>query len=749
MDRLQLLHRIRFLLALGIAVLFLLQSSGAVQLPLLDKLESAAYDTRVRLNLKSEIDPRIVIVDIDEKSLTEMGHWPWRRDQLAKLVSQLVDHYGVAIVGFDMVFAEADDSSGLEVLEQLKKQGLDSHPELAREANRLSRLLNYDDIFAKSLHNRPVVLGYFFQSGTDNTEHRIGQLPPALQFKTEIPDRLPLIDASGFGANLPSLQSAASSGGFIDIPVMDDDGVIRKVVLLQKHNGKYYSSLSLSVVLAFMHTREIELVVAPGYVGEINFGLEQIRIADSISIPVNERAATLVPYQHAYPAFPYISASDVISGRADPAMLENTIVLVGTTAAGLLDNRNTPVQSVHPGVEVHANLIAGILDQNLRHRPAYMLGVDVVALIFISIILIWWLPRLEALGTLILTTGLVLFVVALNYLLWTEYFLVAPVANQITLIAVLYVFYSSYGFFVEGRSKSILAKRFGQYVPPEIVDEMSRQQGDYGLQGQTRTMSVMFVDIRDFTHIADGMEPQQLSSLMNIYLSAMTNVIHQHHGTVDKYIGDAIMAFWGAPLNNPNHARDALNAAFEMQSSLHKLNEQLERKGFPRLDIGIGLNSGEMSVGNMGSNFRMAYTVLGDAVNLASRFEGLTKYYHVPIIVGESVKLCLSDYRFRLLDKVRFKGREDSTILYQPVCRQDVLTEAKEKELNEYNLAMQLYYQQLWPEAQFRFEKLSSSYPDDKLYILYLERVRRMKHQPRIENWDKIWLHDTVKEVLQ
>lgn len=749
MDRLQLLHRNRLALALGISVLFLLQASGYLQLPLLNKLELAAYDTRVRLNLQADIDRRIVIVDIDEKSLKEVGHWPWKRDQLARLVSQLVDHYEVALTGFDMVFAEADDSSGMKVLRHLKQKGLQGHPRFEAEAKILSRQLNYDEIFAHSLQGRPVVLGYFFQSGTENTEHKIGRLPEPVQFTAAVPKRLPLIDASGFGANLPRLQAAALSGGFIDIPVGDDDGVIRKVVLIQKHNDKYYSSLALSMVLAFMRTQEIELVVAPGYDGEINIGLEQIRIADSITIPVNERAATLVPYQRAYPAFPYISASDVIHGRADPEVLKNAIILVGTTAAGLLDNRNTPVQSVHPGVEVHANLIAGILDQNLRHRPAYMLGVDVVALLLISALLIWWLPRLDALGTLVLASGLMLFTVGLNYLLWSEFLLVAPIANQLGLITVLYVFFSSYGFFVEGRSKTILARRFGQYVPPEIVDEMSRQQGDYGLQGQTRNMTVMFVDIRDFTRIADGMEPRQLTQLMNIYLSAMTKVIHQHHGTIDKYIGDAIMAFWGAPLDNSNHARDAINASFDMLSSLIKLNEQLERKGLPRLDIGIGVNSGEMSVGNMGSNFRMAYTVLGDAVNLASRFEGLTKHYHVPVIVGESMKLALSDYRFRILDKVRFKGREGSTILYEPVCRVDELSEEKEKELSEYNLTMQLYYKQLWPEAQLRFEKLLQSYPEDRLYPIYLERVMHMKDQPQIENWDKIWLHDTVKEVLQ
>ena len=749
MDRLTLLHRLRLILALGISSLFLLQAIGYLQLPILQKLELAAYDSRVRLALTDEVDSRIVIVDIDEKSLQALGHWPWPRDQLARLVTQLIDKYGVALLGFDMVFAEADDNSGLQVLEYLKQHGLEGHPRFERESRLLASQLDYDAIFSRSLEGRPVVLGYFFQSGNASAEYRLGLLPNAISFPFPPSEQLPLFVASGYGANLPVLQQAAKGAGFIDIPVMDDDGIIRKVVLIQEYEGQYYPSLALSMVMAFMQTEAVDLVVAPGYDGEVNLGLEQIRIAGTISIPVDERAATLVPYRRAYPAFAYVSASDVIQGKADPSVLENSIVLVGTTAAGLLDNRNTPVQSVHPGVEVHANLIAGILDQNLRHRPAYMLGVDVVTLLLISLLLIWWLPRLKAMGTLILASGLMLFLLGLNYLLWTEFLLVAPIVNQLGLIAALYVFYSSYGFFVEGRSKMILAKRFGQYVPPEIVAEMSRQQGDYGLQGQTRNMTVMFVDIRGFTHIADTLEPRLLTQMMNIYLTAMTDVIHRHHGTIDKYIGDAIMAFWGAPLHNPHHARDALVTSFEMLGSLSRVNEQLVRKGLPSLNIGIGINSGEMSVGNMGSNFRMAYTVLGDVVNLASRFEELTKYYQVPLICGEAMKLSLSEYRFRILDKVRFKGREGNTILYEPIARVDELSAEKEEELNEYHLALQLYYQQSWPQAQIRFEKLCHRYPQDPLYARYLQRVMQMKELPSIENWDKIWLHDTVKEVLQ
>jgi adenylate cyclase len=745
-------HRlIRLAAALLVTLFFLLHSSGKLTLPLLDRLEAQAYDARVRFDLGDEIDPRIVIVDIDEASLREMGRWPWHRDQLAKMVDMLVGHYQVSLVGFDMVFVEPDDSSGLQVLRQLEQGGLDDSPVLRRQAVELRRSLQYDRRFAASLAQRPVVLGYFFQSQYSGGAQpsRVGRLPtPPVIRNPELPP-LPLIEATGYGASLPLLQQAAYGGGFIDIPVLDADGVIRKVVLLQKFGNRYYPSLALAMMLALLENPPIELVVAPGYEGELNYGLEQIKLAEGLSIPVDEYGSALVPYRNHYPAFRYISATDVIHGRTDKALLENSIVLVGTTAAGLLDNRNTPVQSVHPGVEIHASLLSGMLDQALRHQPAYTRGVDMMALLLIAALLMWWLPRLGALGTLAVSGAMALLTVLGNYLLWRYGLIVLPLANQLGLIATLFVFYTSFGFFVEQRAKRILARRFGQYVPPEIVEEMSHDLGDYGLHGETRQMSVMFTDIRRFTGIADTLDPKELTQLMNTYLTAMTRVIHQHRGTIDKYIGDAIMAFWGAPLFDPIHPRHAVEAAFEMLDGLVKVNEQLSRWDIPRLEIGIGINSGEMNVGNMGSRFRMAYTVMGDTVNLASRFENLTKYYQVPIIVGESTKEGVADYEFRILDKVRFKGRDGVTTLYQPMGRSAELDDAMRQQIRDYHLALQAYYRQDWAGARSRFADLCRAHPQETLYRVYAERIEQLCNRPYDEAWDKVWVHDTVKEVLE
>jgi len=743
---------IRHTSALLVTLFFLLHSGGKLALSPLDRLEAQIYDTRLRLDLGRDIDPRIVVVDIDEASLRELGHWPWHRDRLASLVDRLVEDYRVSLVGFDMVFAEPDDSSGLRVLRALEQGGLYRDPALERRARRLRQGLQYDRRFAASLAHRPVVLGYFFQSPYSGGAQpsTVGALPPPLRLADAPPPRLPLIEATGYGANLPELQQAAYGGGFIDMPVVDADGVIRKVVLLQRYAGHYYPSLSLAMLLALLENPPVQLVVAPGYDARHNDGLEAIKLAEGLSIPVDESGAALVPYRNHYPAFRYVSAADVIHGRVDKALLENTIVLVGTTAAGLLDNRNTPVLSVYPGVEIHASLLSGMLDQVLHHQPAYTRGVDMVLLLLIAGLLMWWLPRLGALGTLAVSLGLGLASLLFNYLMWRYALLVLPLANQLGLILTLFVFYTSFGFFVEQRAKRIMARRFGQYVPPEIVEEMSRHElNEYALQGETRQMSVMFTDIRGFTGIADTLDPKELTQLMNTYLTAMTRVIHQHRGTIDKYIGDAIMAFWGAPLFDPLHHRHAVEAAFEMLDALVKVNEQLARMGIPRLEIGIGINSGEMNVGNMGSQFRMAYTVMGDSVNLASRFENLTRYYQVPLIVGEATRQGTAGYEFRILDKVRFKGRDEVTTLYQPMGRVEELDEPARQQLQEYHLALQAYYRQDWPGAHKRFTNLSRAHADETLYRVYLERIEQLRHRPYDERWDKVWLHDTVKEVLE
>jgi adenylate cyclase len=614
---------IRQLLSFLLLALFLAHASNMVQIPLLATLERKAYDYRINLNHATEPDERIVIVDIDEKSLAEIGRWPWNRDVLATLVDNLYDHYDVAVTGFDVLFAEADTSSGLNVLEDMASKELRDNPQYLQALEERRASLKYDELFAQSLQERNVILGYFFtnNSGIEAIKPSSDDdLPDPIYLLDEQTRDIPFIQTSGYGANLPILQANAAHGGFIDLPTVDDDGVIRAIPVVQRHGDRLYESLSMAMVRSLLDFEPLQLQIAE-YQGEgSNLGLEKMSIGD-FHVPVDERGVALVPYRGPYGSFPYVSAADVLNKTASMDTLEDAIILVGATAAGLLDVRSTPVQALYPGVEVHANLIAGILDSNIKENPAYVKGMLIIFLIVI------WL-----MATLVFYFNNMLFsIISISSLLastyfggiyaWTDLNIVLPMATPLTFISLLFMYFLSYSYFVENRSKRQLARMFRQYIPPELVDELDGEVSDYGMEGETREMSVMFSDIRGFTSISEKLPPKELTRLMNAYLTGMTTAIQQERGTIDKYIGDAIMAFWGAPIADEKHAQRALEGSMEMLAQLETMQEEFDRQGWPPISIGVGINSGPMFVGNIGSEFRMSYTVLGDAVNLGARLE--------------------------------------------------------------------------------------------------------------------------------
>jgi len=301
----------------------------------------------------------------------------------------------------------------------------------------------------------------------------------------------------------------------------------------------------------------------------------------------------------------------------------------------------------------------------------------------------------------------------------------------------------SYGYFVESRGKRQLAGLFGHYVPPELVDEMSEHPESYSLEGESREMTVLFTDVRGFTTISEGLEPKELTQLMNGFLTPMTEIIHNHRGTIDKYMGDAIMCFWGAPLHDPEHARHALEAGMTMIEKLHQLEDEFKARGWPEIKIGVGLNTGLMSVGNMGSEFRMAYTVLGDAVNLGSRLEGLTKGYGVEVIVNETTREQVPEYAYRELDRVRVKGKDKPVTIYEPIGLERHLNSDEADELKLYRRALRLYRGQEWDLAEIQFLNLQNRAPERVLYRLYAERVAHFREVPPGENWDGVFTHET------
>jgi len=739
----QLQRIIRLVLSALILLVLLVDTSGFYKYPFLKQLENWTYDTRLNFTRPDTTDDRVVIVDIDEISLAEVGRWPWGRDQLAIIVDNLYDGYQAKVVGFDIVFAEKDESSGLEQFERLANSRLKNNSEYLKALEELRPALMHDEIFADSLVGRNVVLGYYFKASLQEGETGItGMLPPPLtKMDLQWSERLPIHKASGYGGNLEILQTAARSGGYFDNPFVDADGVFRRVPLVQAYQGYLYASLALATTQGYLDADGIELSVesegARG--GKEYYALETINL-QQFRIPVDANGAVFVPYRGRQGSFPYVPASRVLDGSADPALLKDKIVLIGTSAPGLLDLRSTPVQNIYPGVEVHANIISGILDNRIKHQPAWTVGYEFVLLIIVAVCMALLLPLVSPLVAAAATLGLSAIIMAGTFFAW-ENNLILPLASPMLLIVLIFMLHMTYGFFIESRGKRQLANLFGQYIPPELVDEMSDSPEEFSLDGENREMTVLFSDVRGFTTISEGMDPKQLTQLMNALLTPMTRVIHKNRGTIDKYMGDAIMSFWGAPLADNEHARHGLYAAMEMMDELRIMQEDFKQRGWPEVNIGIGLNTGNMNVGNMGSEFRMAYTILGDAVNLGSRLEGLTKEYGVNIIVSESTKAEIPEFLFRELDLVRVKGKHEPVAIFEPVGHKNDVEKAVTEELSAYRKALANFRSQSWDKAELDFFNLNRSYPHRYLYEVYLKRVDVYRKAPPGDNWDGVFTH--------
>ena len=726
-------HFTRFLLG-TVCVLLLAGHAGQIwRIPFLSVVDAYFYDVRVRLDAASTTDDRVVIVDLDEKSLAEIGRWPWGRNTLAELVRRLTDDGKAAVVGFDVVFAEPDDSSGLRVLERLGREQLRGERGYQEALQGLRSSLDYDRLFAETLRGRPVVLGYYF-SDVDDARQSGALPPPVLTADAFAGHPAPVLDWKGFGANLPALQQAASAAGHFN-PVVDFDGVSRRIPLLVRHEGGYYEALALAVVRTLLGGVPVRPVFP-----DAATGMEWLEVgsgATTLSIPTDEAATALIPFRGPQRSFSYLSAVDVLRGRVDLARLQGRIVLVGTTAPGLMDLRATPVGAAYPGVEAHANMIAGILDGRVKQKPTYVVGADVLQVLVFGGMLVFLLPLLSPMRAFLLV-GVTLFTLfTLNMAVWHGG-LVLPLAAALLAILLLFALNMAWGYFVESRVKKQITELFGQYVPPELVDEMARDPGRYSMAGRNQDLTVLFSDIRNFTTISEGLDPGELGRLMNDYLGAMTAIIRRNRGTLDKYIGDAIMAFWGAPVADSDHARHAVLTALAMQREIRRLDEPFRARGWPALHAGIGINTGTMTVGDMGSAVRKAYTVLGDAVNAGARLEGLTKEYGVDILVGEATKAQVKDMVFREIDRVRPKGKGEPLAIYEPLGLQGEVPEDTLDELKLWQHALRLYRAQEWDQAELQLHNLSRRWPERRLYDCYVERIRHLRAAPPGDGWDGV-----------
>ncbi|MFC3852563.1 CHASE2 domain-containing protein [Salinispirillum marinum] len=729
------------LLAVVVAVEELRRDEAKYQNVIFDRLDYVYYDTRLALLPKTPItkDFSVVVLDIDERSLAAEGRWPWSRAKLVDLNRQLMDA-GVYTITYDVLFSEPERNLALEMSDLLQSE----EPTIATRLRDFEQQVDFDVLFAESIAEANAVLGYVLYP---NEEIQVGALPAPVE--TLDPD-LNLLRRNyiGYVGNLGLFQEAASSAGLIN-PIPDLDGVIRRVPLLEYYNGSLYPSLGLASLYNYFL---IDVADAP-------FGLratgENEAVFSWVEIPAEEQAhqvltskdgSVYVPYAGAKKTFPYISATDVLRGtltEQERLQLDGAIVLIGTSALGLLDLRSTPLDSTYPGVEVHANVINGLLSDQLRRDLDGGHAMVAITMLILGALYVLVFRRFGPFSLLGVTVLLMVVVVAGNVYLWQVQLVNVPVSSLLLLILLLGVFNMLEGFLRERSSRQEVRSMFGQYVPSEYIDIMLNDPDSINFEGANKELTVLFSDIRSFTTISEQLTATQLKGLLNRYFTPITGIIFNRKGTIDKYVGDMVMAFWGAPLEDPQHAEHALEAAIDMINKTAELRDEFVAEGLPAVEIGIGLNTGSMNVGDMGSEYRRSYTVLGDAVNLGSRLESLTKFYGVKILVGPETYTQCPNYFFRFIDRIMVKGKEEPIECYEPLCRQGEQSPELQAEIDAYNAAYALYRQQQWQEASDAFAALlmTSTPQRAKLYTVYLGRIADLRTQTLSANWDGAYRH--------
>ncbi|MGJ8693648.1 MAG: CHASE2 domain-containing protein [Thalassotalea sp.] len=701
---------------------------------LLARFDGIFYDIRLRATLdeRKQTDQQILIIDIDEKSLAAEGRWPWSRIKIAKMVNKLAD-YGVAVVAFDVLFAEPERNPVVAVADYYQENKLP----LPKEFSNISQTLDADNIFADSLTATDVVLALLFQ-GADKSIR--GNLPSSVINSENIVNLNKTIRISypKYESNIDILQAQAPGSGFINA-IPDQDGYIRRAALVAEHQGKFYPSLALEAARLLTFTEEIGLEIV-----DIGNGVQQIagiRWGKAL-IPTDAAGRVLVPYRGKRKSFPYVSATDVLNDNVPDELLEGAVVFIGTSAVGLADLRATPVELTYPGVEVHANVLEGILHPEILPRqPDWWEAALALIILMLALICTFGFP---AIGPLALTATVATLMTAttwFNFWLWQQHHISLMLPTSLLLIFLIGIVNLGLGFFIENNQKKMIKGIFDQYVPPAHIDKMLADPNSVNLDGERKEMTVLFSDIRSFTNISETLTASELKSLLNNYFNPITKSIFEHKGTIDKYVGDMVMAFWGAPLNDPKHADNALKAALAMLQITAQLRTEFKAQGLPEIYVGIGLNTGDMSVGDMGSEYRRAYTVLGDAVNLGARLESLTKFYGVECLVSEMTKGQCPDHLFRFIDCVQVKGKSKPVKIYQPVdIKGEAITDFNAENC-EYQRAYQSYLSQSWPQALMLFMTLIDNYGEQKIYRIYIERIHDLSKQTLADDWQGVFTH--------
>ncbi|MBU2514033.1 adenylate/guanylate cyclase domain-containing protein [bacterium] len=697
----------------------------------------------------------IAIVAIDTKAVDHYGRWPWGRDIMAKLLHELESYYQVKVMGYDVLFSEPDsnDITALKVINRFHSLVEAENPNSKYFVNQLQKIrsdviteVNNDAKFGAELSKwNNIVLGYFFflSANMVQTEHlteeQLAQFAKRIKDSeitviqgAEYLDYIPLYEGFAVEANIPMLISRKNMSGFFNVVPDLEDGTIRRVPLVIKYKDTFYPSLDLQILRRYYNDQPIRMVVNQGGIEAFYIGKNRINTASDGTVMINFKGPEFT--------FPNYSVYDVINHTIPKESLKDRIVLLGATEVGVYDLRTTPVSTAFPGVEVHANLLENMISGSYYYRSDFVYLLSALSIIIFGMIVGIILPRLSALQGLFFSIALLGGYIGTNlWFLFTE----KTWTSFIYIIGVIllnWFFIILYKFFGEEKDKRFIKGAFQQYLSPKVIDQLVNDPSMLTLGGERKEITAFFSDVQGFSTISESLTPEELVVLLNEYLTAMTDIIMKYDGTVDKFEGDAVIAFFGAPISYADHAKRACLASIEMQEKLIEMRNSWREQGKHELYVRIGLSTGDCVVGNMGSAYRMDYTMMGDTVNLAARLEGVNKQYKTFCMISEYVYEEVKDeIETRELDLIRVVGKNEPVRIFEVLGRKGEVEPTKVKAYKYFSKGLLLYRGQKWDEAKKYFSHANKLLVRDGASQVFIDRCDEFKKNSPGKKWDGVY----------
>jgi adenylate cyclase len=697
--------------------------------PPIEEFRVRTFDTFQVIDPRKKTAKPVRIVNIDEKSLAKFGQWPWPRTRVADLVTNLT-RLGAVAIAFDIMFAEPDRLNPGVAADTLRN--LDEETR-----TKLRALPSNDDILADAMRHSRVVLG---EAGLPYVVAELNNELPVtgLAVLGEDPQRF-MLKFAGLLRSTPVLETAAAGRGLLTVWT-ERDGIVRRVPMIMQVQGVTMPSLSFEMLRVATGTDTI-------FIKSDAAGIKSIAVK-GFEVPTDRNGQIWVHFAHYDPSI-YISAADVLDGSLAPDAVAGRLVLIGTSAAGLLDVKTTPISPVMPGVEIHTQVLEAALTGQLLSQPIWGTVVEFLAAILLGIAVIWLAPKFGPVTLVAVGAFFATLLTGTSWYFYTQHRLLIDSTYPLLSTTAIYLTLIFSGFAREQAQRRQIRSAFGQYLSPALVEQLAQAPERLVLGGEEREMTIMFSDMRGFTSISETykQDPQGLTALMNRFLTPLTNAILDRKGTIDKYMGDAIMAFWNAPLDDEAHQINACEAALDMLEQVDALNKERELEAeeegrpFIPLNVGVGLNTGTCVVGNMGSDLRFDYSVFGDSVNLASRLEGQSKEYGFPIIVGSSTALAAKDkFAILELDFIMVKGKTEPEVIYAIAGREDTARSGHFQRLRNLTIEMLACYRNRdWEGALAAIERgrrTDDAHSLELLYNLYETRIRGFQKNPPPDGWN-------------